>query len=390
MSKWTIVKTMAVATAAVSLAGAASAQTRGVTATEVVFGMPTDLSGPAATYGVSSSNGVKMRFDEINEQGGINGRKLKVIVEDQAYQVPKAVQACNKLINRDKVFAFVGPLGTPMNNACFKDQFAAGVPNLFPLSAARSMYEPYERLKFYGAASYVDQIRSGVEYLVKQKGKKAVCVMYQDTDFGKEILEGVELQTKKLGLKVTETATHKPTDQDFTASITKLRNAGCDLVAMGTIVRDTIVPYTTARKAGWTDVTFLGSSAAYDLVVGAAPGMDGFFGMGLTEMPYVDSSVASVKKFVEDYKKKFNADPNIGAVYGYVAADLAVQGLKNAGKDLTLDSFIKGMEAIKNHKDIFNGPAVTFGPNIRQGANSSFLAEVKGGKWVRVTKPLAF
>ena len=80
----------------------------------------------------------------------------------------------------------------------------------------------------------------------------------------------------------------------------------------------------------------------------------------------------------------------IGAVYGYVAADLAVQGLKNAGKDLTLDSFIKGMEAIKNYKDIFNGPAVTFGPNIRQGASSSFLAEVKGGKWVRVTEPLGF
>jgi len=333
---------------------------------------------------------VKMRFDEINDAGGINGRKLKVIIEDQAYQVPKAVQACNKLINRDKVFAFVAPLGTPMNNACFKDQFAVGVPNLFPLSAARSMYEPYERLKFYGAASYVDQIRSGIEYFVKQKGKKAVCVMYQDTDFGKEILEGAELQTKKLGIKLVATAAHKPTDQDFTAPITKLREAGCDLIAMGTIVRDTIVPYTTARKAGWNDVAFLGSAAAYDLVVGNAQGMDGFFGMGLTEMPYVDSNVASVKKFVEDYKKKFNVDPNIGAVYGYVAADLSVQGVKNAGKDLTLDSFIKGMEAIKGYKDIFNGPQVTFGPNIRQGANSSFLAEVKGGKWVRVTEPLAF
>jgi branched-chain amino acid transport system substrate-binding protein len=390
MRKWTIVKTAAAAAVAASLATAAVAQTRGVTATEVTFGMHTDLSGVAATYGVSSSNGVKMRFDEINEQGGINGRKLKLIIEDQAYQVPKAVQACNKLINRDKVFAFVAPLGTPMNNACFKDQLSVGVPNLFPLTAARSMFEPFDRLKFYGAASYVDQIRSGVEYLVKQKGKKAVCVMYQDTDFGKEILEGVELQTKKLGIKIVETAAHKPTDTDFTASITKLRNAGCDLVAMGTIVRDTIVPYTTARKAGWNDVAFLGSSAAYDLVVGAAPGMDGYFAMGLTEMPYVDSSVASVKKFVEDYKKKFNVDPNIGAVYGYVAADLTVQGLKNAGKDLTLDSFIKGMEAIKGYKDIFNGPAVSFGPNIRQGANSSFLAEVKNGKWVRVTEPLGF
>jgi branched-chain amino acid transport system substrate-binding protein len=390
MNKWTIVKTAAIAAAAASLATAASAQTRGVTATEVTFGMHTDLSGVAATYGVSSSNAVKMRFDELNDAGGINGRKLKVIIEDTAYQVPKAVQACNKLINRDKVFAFVAPLGTPMNNACFKDQFAVGVPNLFPLSAARSMYEPYERLKFYGAASYVDQVRSGIDYFVKTKGKKAVCVMYQDTDFGKEVLEGAEQQTKKLGIKLVETTAHKPTDQDFTAPIGKLRSAGCDLIIMGTIVRDSIVPYTTARKAGWNDVDFLGSAAVYDLVVGAAQGMEGFYGMGLTEMPYVDSGVASVKTFVENYKKKFNVDPNIGAVYGYVAADLTVQGLKNAGKDLTLDSFIKGMEAIKNYKDIFNGPQVSFGPNIRQGANSSFLAQVKAGKWVRVTEPLSF
>lgn len=378
------------AIASMMMAATASAQQRGVTKDEVTFGMPTDLSGVAATYGVSSSNAVKMRFDELNDAGGIHGRKLKVIVEDQAYQVPKAVQACNKLINRDKVFAFVGPLGTPMNNACFKDQFAAGVPNLFPLSAARSMYEPYEKLKFYGAASYVDQIRSGIDYFVKTKGKKAVCAMYQDTDFGKEILEGAEQQTKKLGIKLVEAAGHKPTDQDFTASLTKLKAAGCDLIAMGTIVRDSIVPYTAARKMGWTDVDFLGSAAVYDLVVGAAPGMEGFYGMGLTEMPYADSPVATVKTFVENYKKKFNVDPNIGAVYGYVAADLTATGIKNAGTNLTTDSFIAGMEAIKGYKDIFNGPPASFGPMIRQGANSSFLAVSKAGRWVRVTEPLGF
>jgi branched-chain amino acid transport system substrate-binding protein len=381
---------LAIAAAVLAVAWSASAQQRGVTASEVVFGMPTDLSGPAATYGVSSSNGVKMRFDEINEAGGIEGRKLKVIVEDQGYQVPKAVQACNKLINRDKVFAFVGALGTPMNNACFKDQFAAGVPNLFPLSAARSMFQPFERLKFYGAASYVDQIRAGIQYFVKNKGVKRVCVMYQDTDFGKEILEGAKEQADKLGLKIVETTAHKPTDQDFTAPITKLHEAKCELIALGTIVRDSIVPYTAARKAGWNDVIFLGAASSYDSFVGAAQGMDGFYAMGLTEMPYADSPVPTVKKFVEAYKKKFNVDPNIGAVYGYVAADLAVQGLKNAGKNLTTDSFVAGLEKIKDYHDIFNGPPVTFGPNIRQGANSSFLAEVKGGKWTRVTQPLGF
>ena len=382
--------TMVAVAALAALATQASAQTRGVTKTEIVLGMHTDLSGVAATYGVSSSNAVKMRFEEINAAGGINGRKIQLIIEDQAYQVPKAVQACSKLIERDNVFAFVAPLGTPMNNACFKDQIAAGVPNLFPLSAARSMYEPFERLKFYGAASYVDQIRSAVNYFVKEKGKKTVCVMYQDTDFGKEIVVGAELQAKQLNIKIAETAGHKPTDQDFTASLTKLKGAGCDLVLMGTIVRDSIVPYVTARKMGWTDVDFVGSAAVYDLVVGAAQGMDGFYGMGLTEMPYADSEVPTVKTFVAAYKAKYNADPNIGAVYGYVAADITATGLKNAGADLTLDSFVKGLESIQKYKDIFNGPEVSFGPNIRQGANSSFLAMVKGGRWTRVTNSLNF
>ena len=386
LRKFTIVVVAALA----AIASQASAQTRGVTKTEIVLGMHTDLSGVAATYGVSSSNAVKMRFDEINAAGGIHGRKIQLIIEDQAYQVPKAVQACAKLINRDNVFAFVAPLGTPMNNACFKDQLAAGVPNLFPLSAARSMYEPYERLKFYGAASYVDQIRAAVSYFVKEKSKKTVCVMYQDTDFGKEIVIGAELQAKQLGIKIVEMAAHKPTDQDFTASITKLKGAGCDLILMGTIVRDSIVPYVAARKMGWNDVDFVGSAAVYDLVVGNAQGMDGFYGMGLTEMPYGDSEVQTVKTFVAAYKAKYNADPNIGAVYGYVAADITATGLKNAGPDLTLDGFVTGLESIQKYRDIFNGPEVSFGPNIRQGANSSFLAMVKDGRWTRLTNPLSF
>ena len=382
---------LALAIAATTTAGAisvASAQTNGVTATEVTFGSHTDLSGVAATYGVSSTNGAKMRIEEANA-AGINGRKIKFIIEDAGYQVPKAVQACNKLIQRDKVFAFLIALGTPMNNACFKDQLAANIPSLFPITAARSMYEPFDRLKFYASASYVDQVRSGINYLVTKQNKKAVCVMYQDTDFGKEILEGAKEQTEKLKIKIVETATHKPTDQDFTASLTKLKSAGCDLIVMGTIVRDTIIPYTAARKSGW-DVTFLGSSAAYDTVVGAAPGMDGFYGMGLVEMPYADSANPDMKKFVADYKAKYSIDPNVGAVYGYIAADLTVKALQNAGKDLTVDSFVKGMEAIKNSQDKLGGPPVTFGPNIRQGANSSFLAEVKGGRWTKASEALGF
>jgi len=381
-----------VMTAALGGTALAQKETRGVTPTEIVLGMHTDLSGPAATYGVSSSNAVKMRFDEANDKGGIQGRKIKLIVEDTQYQVPRAVQAGTKLINRDKIFAMVAPLGTPMNNALFKDQFEAGVPNLFPLSAARSMYEPFHKLKFYGAASYVDQVRAGINYFVTKKGKKAVCAMYQDTDFGKEVLDGIQIQVEKMKIKLAETTTHKPTDQDFTAQITKLKGAGCDLVVLGTIVRDSIVPYATARKIGWTDVDFLGSAATYDLFVAAAQGgvTEGLYAMGLTDMPYRDTLSPGAQAWFDRYKDRYKAEPNIGAVYGHVAADLTAVGLDRAGKELTLDSLVKGLESIRGYRDIFNGPEVTFAPDKHQGASSSFLAVVKGGRWVRLTDPLTF
>jgi branched-chain amino acid transport system substrate-binding protein len=379
---------------AMALAAGVLAQTenRGVSKTEIVLGMHTDLSGPAATYGVSSSNAVKMRFDEVNDKGGVHGRKIRLVVEDTQYQVPRAVQAGTKLINRDKIFAMVAPLGTPMNNALFKDQFDAGVPNLFPLSAARSMYEPFNKLKFYGAASYVDQVRAGINYFVTKKGKKAVCAMYQDTDFGKEVLDGVQMQVDKMKIKLAETTTHKPTDQDFTAQITRLKAAGCDLVVLGTIVRDSIVPYATARKIGWTDVDFLGSAASYDLFVAAAQGgvTEGLYAMGLTDMPYRDTLSSNAQAWFDRYKERYKADPNIGAIYGHVAADLTVLGLDKAGSDLTLSSFVKGLESIRGYHDIFNGPEVNFGPDKHQGANSSFLAVVKGGRWTRLTDPLNF
>jgi branched-chain amino acid transport system substrate-binding protein len=385
---------VAVTAVAVALAAVAAAQSenRGISKTEIVLGMHTDLSGPAATYGVSSSNAVKMRFDEVNDKGGIHGRKIRLVVEDTQYQVPRAVQAGAKLINRDRIFAMVAPLGTPMNNALFKDQLDAGVPNLFPLSAARSMYEPFHRLKFYGAASYVDQIRAGIQYFVSKKGKKALCAMYQDTDFGKEVLDGVQMQADKLKIKIVETVTHKPTDQDFTAQITRLKGAGCDLVALGTIVRDSIVPYATARKIGWTDVDFLGSAATYDLFVAAAQGgvTEGLHAMGLTDMPYRDTLSAPAQAWFDRYKERHKADPNIGAVYGHVAADLTVLGLEKAGPDLNLNTFVRGLESIKGYRDIFNGPEANFGPDKHQGASSSFLAVVKGGRWVRVTEPLGF
>jgi branched-chain amino acid transport system substrate-binding protein len=376
--------------AIVSLVGStaiATAQTRGITKTEIVLGTHTDLSGPAASYGVTSTNSIRMKFDEVNEKGGIHGRKIRYIVEDTQYQIPRAVQAVNKLIQKDNVFAIVAPLGTPMNNAVLPDQLKANVPNLFPFSAARSMSEPFHKLKFgVFFSNYHDQIIAGVKYLMEKTGKKKVCVLYQDTDFGKEILDSVQDLAKAMKFQIVETATNRPTDTDFSAQITKLRGAGCEIVAMGVIVRDAIIPYGTARKMGWTDVEFVATSASFDQIVAGAPGnaTEGLYVASGFVMPYRDTASPEVQKWWDAYKAKYNADPNIGAFYGQVMADLVVKALQDAGPNPNVDSFVKALESAKPFRSIFGGPEIRFGPNVRQGSKVVMLHQVKGGRFALI------
>ena len=385
----TLVSTAA-ALAAAGIAGAAAAQSvRGVTKTEIVIGMNTDLSGPAASYGVTSSNALRLAFDEINKEGGIYGRKLKLIVEDHQYQVPRAVQAGNKLINRDHIFLMAGALGTPMNNAVFPEQQKANVPNFAPLSSARSMTEPFNRLKFATFSTYYDQARVGIKYLIEKHNRKKLCVLYQDTDFGKEVYDAARDQAKAMNISIVETATNSPIATDFTAQITKLRSAGCDLVAMGAIVRDAIVPYATARKMGWTDVDFVSQAASFDQIVAGAPGgvTEGLYVGAGTVMPYRDTANPTVAAWWDAYKAKYGSDPNIGAVYGKGIGDMLAKVFEKAGKDLTTDGFLKALESLDGYRDIFGGPIISFGPHKHQGTDEVLLFQVQKGRFEQIAGP---
>jgi len=365
---------------------------RGVTDTEIVIGSYTDLSGVTAMWGVNNSNAWRMVFDETNEAGGINGRKIKFIVEDNQYTIPRSVQAANKLINRDNVFMMVANGGTPMNNATMPEQLAKGVPNVFPLTSARSMYFPLNHLKFGLASSYYDQMRSGVKYFVEKRGRKAVCSLSQDTDFGRDIVDGMHDQLKAMNMAAVAETLHKPTETDFGAYVARLHDANCDLVVFGTIVRDTIQAISAIRKAGW-NVDMIGQAASYDEAVADAPGGadEGFFSMTPVLRLYAEDSRPAVKQFWEKYAKLYGKDPNFAAQLGYTGAQLAVLALKNAGRDLTTDSFVAGMEKIKDWHDQFGSPAMTFGPEKHQGSGDSFLCVVKGGHWVPVDEaPIAY
>jgi len=363
----------------------ASAQTvRGVTDTEIVIGTVTDLSGVTAVQGVNNSDAIRMAFDQANAKGGIHGRKIKYVVEDNQYQVPRAVQAMNKLLNSDGIFLALDDGGTPMNDANMPSQFAKSVPNVFPLTSARSMYEPYNKLKFAQFASYYDQMRSAVKYFAAQRGRKAFCVMYQDTDFGKDVLAGVVAQTEAMGMKVVATTAHKPTDTDFNAPVEKLKDAGCDAIMMGTIVRDTNIIIQTVRKLGW-NVDLIGQFASYDTAVATLPGgaTEGFFCMTPARYVYPDDPRPAVQAFAKEYKSRYGRDPNFHGEVGYTAAQIVLLALDKAGKDLTVDSFIKAMESIHDYTDIF-GSQLSFGADQHHGSTKSFLTVVKSGRWVPV------
>jgi branched-chain amino acid transport system substrate-binding protein len=365
--------------------------TQGVTDTEIVIGTVTDLSGVTAIQGVNNANAIRLLFEEANEKGGINGRKIRYIVEDSQYQVPRAVQAMNKLLNSDKVFMTIQDGGTPMNNATWPMALDKGVPKLLPLTAARSMYEPFNHLKFSQTSSYVDQMRAGVKYFVEQRGKKTICIMYQDTDFGRDVLAGVQLQAEAENLKVAAMTAHKPTDTDFSANVTKLREANCDLVALGTIVRDTAIIISTVKKLGW-NVDLLGQAASYDTAIANAPGGigEGFYSMTPTLYVYPDDPRPQIRDLMARYKARYGIDINYIGQTGVTCAQIALEALRRAGRDLTVDSLVTAMESLHEFTDIY-GNTYSFGPNQHHGSTKAFLAVIKDGKWVPVEEqPLAY
>ena len=355
---------------------------QGVSKNEIVLGSIQDLSGPIAGFGKQSRLGMLLRVDEINEQGGINGRKLKLIVEDSAYDPKKAVLAAQKLVNQDKIFMMVGHIGTAQNLAAMPVQFEKNVINFFPITAAREMYEPFHKLKYSFAATYFDQMRNAVPKLAKEKGAKKVCTMYQDDEFGLEVLRGAEAGLKTIGMDFAEKTSYKRGATDFSSQVAKMQSAGCDMIVLGTIIRETIGAIGTARKLGYNPI-FLGSSAAYtDLIHKlGGPAMNGLYATGTVQNPYLDDASQPIRFWANKYKTKFNEDPTVFSIYGYSIIDTFAKAAGKAGPNLSTESFIKAMDTMVVPPDMFGSAEATFSPTKRLGSDASRLSQITDGKW---------
>ena len=372
---------------ALAVSGTLAFAQQGVSKTEITLGSIQDLSGPIAGFGKQARLGMLLRVDEINEQGGINGRKLKIIVEDSAYDPKKAVLAAQKLVNQDKIFIMLGHIGTAQNLAAMPVQFEKNVINFFPITAAREMYEPFHKLKYSFAATYFDQMRNAVPKLAKEKGAKKVCTMYQDDEFGLEVLRGAEAGLKTMNMDFVEKTSYKRGATDFSSQVSKMQASGCDMIVLGTIIRETIGAIGTAKKLGYNP-TFLGSSASYtDLIHKlGGPAMNGFYSTSTVQNPYLDDASPAISFWAKKYKTKFNEDPTVFSVYGYNIVDTFATAAGKAGANLSTESFIKAMDTMKIPPDIFGSAEATFSPTKRLGSDASRLSQITDGKWKAVSE----
>lgn len=367
---------------------------RGVSDDTIVIGSHNDLSGVLAIWGVPSSNGQRMRFDEINAAGGIHGRSIEFIVEDTQYQMPIAVKATNKLLNVDDIFLMVGAMGTPMNIALMPRMFDAGVPSLFPLTGAVQMYEPLHPMKFSYFVSYRDQIRGGMKYMVEKHDISKVCLQAVSNDYGEENAVGFEKAVEELGLEVAYTGRHKSAETDFVGTITAIKNSGCEMLVLGPLVKDTILIYGAARDAGW-DAPIISNMVSYVAEVAeAANGVtDGLYAASSFYVPDFEPEVAAgswLGQWYESYVGRFGEEPAPQSIIGYVSADLVVRALQQAGPDLTLEKVLAALESIDYYEDPFGGPSLSFSDTKHQGGDYLTFYQVQDGKWEIVEKSIPF
>ncbi len=368
-----------------------TAATQGITGDTIRVGSHTDLSGPLAIWGVPATNGMKMRIEETNSAGGVHGRKIEVLVEDSAYQVPQAVRATRKMVQKNKIFAMLTALGTPQNLAAMKILDRSGVPNLFPITAAASMVEPHHPLHFGYFVSYQHQAAGALKHFHKTEGVDKICLQTVATDYGKEVENGARKAADALGIEIVLHGTHKTTETEFAGVATSIKNTDCDMLLLGTTVKDTITLYATLRKLGW-EKPIVGNMVPYMPLVAEA-------GDGATEglylvAPFVIANFEDGDEWRADFHKrytsKYGEEPAAQSQIGYVAADLFIKALEAAGPDVSPEKLGKALESIKDYEDPFGGPTISFSETKHAGGDSLVLVQVKDKSWRKIVTDLPY
>ena len=350
----------------------AQAKVPGVTDTEIVIGATTPLSGPAAAWGTTAL-GAEAWAKYVNEQGGVHGRKIRVELKDDGYNPGRSV--ANVTDMKDSVFALVGLLGTAVLNANKDNVAEAKLPTIWPYGNPQVFAkQPREKLKyvFMVYPNYEDEGEFLVQQAAKLEKAKKVAVFYQNDDYGKGGLEGVKRGVKGLGgaVSIAAEVAYEVADRELGTHALKVKDSGADTVVLYSTVTHGANLIKEMAKVGYRPKIF----AAFPL--GDRHTMFRLLG-DLWEGAYYDRTGAvpgepEADRIIEILLKqdpKFKGRESF-ALSGSVAMMATVEGLKRAGRNLTRESFVEGMESIKNWTPEKLTPPITWGPNRRHGLNS--------------------
>ena len=365
-----------------------AAEVRGVTDTEIVVGWTTPLSGPAALWGVTGLGG-KAWADHINAQGGIHGRKIKVLLKDDGYNPARALANLQQM--KGKVFAIVGLLGTAICNAAKDFPADNNIPLITAYGDVRIWArQPKDKIKnvFITYPDYINEAQYITTWAVKNIGSKKIALFYQNDDYGKMAMEGIKKGVAASGgkAKLVGAVPYEFTERALSTHALKLKESGADTLIIypspghGAIITKEIAKIGYQPKVLTTFT--LGDPILYKV---AGPTWDGTYIAlpGNSGQPGTDPDADRVADILTKYNPKLKGKEYL-ALFGATSMMHLVEGLRNAGRDLTPEKLVKGMEMIKEWKPENLGARVTYGPDRHMGNNASRMGQARGGKVVAI------
>jgi ABC-type branched-subunit amino acid transport system substrate-binding protein len=366
--------------AALLSCGALAAEV-GVSNDKIVLGQSVALSGPAAQLGIQMRNGLKAYFDEVNAKGGVNGRKIELVTLDDGYEPARTVPNTKELIEKRRVFALIGYVGTPTSVPAIPVFTEAKVPFVGPFTGAEALRQPFNRYIFHVRASYYDETDKIVEQVLSTGGKN-IAVFYQDDAYGQAGLKGVQIAMEKRGQKIAALGTVERNTVKVEEAVKKINAAQPDAVVMISAYTSCAEFIKQMKKAGSTaqfyNVSFVGSVSLANALGSEGPGV------GISQVvpfPWA-TSVPVVKEYQALSAKAGNKDYNFGAMEGFLVAKTFIEGLRRTGKDVTRERFVDSMEKMQDVD--LGGFFVSFSPKSHAGSKFVDLTIIgREGKFMR-------
>jgi len=356
----------------------------GVSEKELVLGTHLDLSGPVAVAMPPIRNGMQMRIDEVNEAGGVHGRKIRLVTEDNASQPPQAVRAVDKLLRKDEIFAMLCPFGSGPNVATVKKVVDAGVICFAPYAASAMVRQAAgsSPLLFTTNLHYDTTTAAGVKWAIANLGSKKIGFIYQEGPFGELVGKGVKAALAAKGLTVAAEASYKVGDIDFSSQVARMKAAGVDLIVGATTTRETIAVSAEVKKLGWTGVNVLTASpgrAGLTASIGKGA-VEGLYGIGSWRISAIDQIGANGKAWVESYRKRFKTEPDDVAMVFYDYAAWFLRAVQDAGQELTSDRLVHALQA-SSYRGIASYDTQRFASN-HMDPEWMQVEQVVQGQWV--------